>query len=120
MAAPSLHIRVDVAPGVQLGPGKAALLRAIAQEGSIRQAGAALGMSVKKTAALVDDLNSAFAEPLIAATRGGSGGGGAVLTDAGTRILALYEGVRQKAEKAAAKDLAALQSRVRRPGKRAP
>lgn len=120
MADKSLHIRLDLAPGIQLGPGKANLLEAISQEGSIRRAGEKMGMSVKKTATLVDDLNSAFKEPVIEATKGGAGGGGAVLTKFGARVLEIYRRIHKTAEMAAEQDIAYLNARLRRQNRRTP
>lgn len=70
------------------GPGRAALLEAIAREGSISAAGRALGMSYRYTWLLVDSMNRCFADRLVETAVGG--GGGAALTEAGTRVLAAY------------------------------
>jgi molybdate transport system regulatory protein len=73
-----------------LGPGKAALLGHIRDTGSISAAGRQMGMSYKRAWMLVEEMNTAFRDPLVSSARGGAGGGGAHLTPAGERVLALY------------------------------
>src|SRR5262249_24474560 len=75
---------------IALGPGKAALLEAIAAAGSIRLAAEALGMSYMRAWALVRTMNRCFAKPLVSALRGGRDGGNAQLTPQGREILGLY------------------------------
>ncbi len=87
---PRLRLRVLLAPGLWLGPGKADLLEGIAETGSISAAGRQMGMSYKRAWGLVEGLNSMFAEPLVAASRGGAAHGGAGLTPLGAEVLALY------------------------------
>jgi len=52
-----LTIRIDLGSGVRVGPGKIALLEAIATAGSIAGAGRALRMSYKRAWELVEELN---------------------------------------------------------------
>jgi molybdate transport system regulatory protein len=73
-----------------MGPGKAALLEAIAETGSISAAGRSMGMSYRKAWLLVRDMNMFFKDPLVDASKGGAKGGGARLTDMGHRVLARY------------------------------
>lgn len=87
---PRLRLRILLAPGQWLGPGKADLLEGIAETGSIAAAGRRMGMSYKRAWGLVEGLNAAFAAPLVAASRGGASHGGAGLTPLGAEILALY------------------------------
>ncbi len=71
---PALSLRIDLAPGIRIGPDKINLLEAIAAQGSISAAGRALGMSYARAWLLVDELNRAFAEPVVAGqARGPSG-----------------------------------------------
>lgn len=105
---PALHIRVDLVPGVSLGPGKADLLQGIAETGSIAAAGRRLGMSYKRAWSLVETLNGMFRAPLVSATKGGATGGGASLTAEGEAVLARYRAIQARAAEAAAEDLAAL------------
>lgn len=106
--AASLHLRVTLAPGVAIGPGKADLLAGIRETGSIAAAGRRMRMSYKRAWQLVEELNAGFRAPLVEATKGGSGGGGARLTRTGETVLTRYLGLREAAEAAASADLAAL------------
>lgn len=94
------RLRVMQGDVILLGPGKADLLEAIGREGSIRAAAEALGMSYMRAWSLVRTMNEAFREPLVESTRGG--GGGATLTREGTKVLALYRDMQQRALRAVA------------------
>ena len=52
-----LSIRIDLATGARIGPGKIAVLEEIERTGSISAAGRALAMSYRRTWLLVEDLN---------------------------------------------------------------
>jgi len=112
-APPRLRLRLQFAPGVMLGPGKADLLEGIRETGSIAAAGRRMGMSYKRAWTLVETLNAAFAEPLVSSARGGSGGGGAGLTEAGEAVLNRYRALEAAAATAGADDIAALQAMLR-------
>jgi len=81
-----------------MGPGKADLLDAIAETGSISAAARRMRMSYRRAWLLVQTMNECFAEPLVSAAKGGKAGGGAALTSTGAAVLARY---RQLAENAA-------------------
>ena len=102
-AAPAdrLSIRVDLASGLRIGPGKIAVLEEIARAGSISGAGRALRMSYRRTWELVEDLNRGLGSPVVATSAGGSGGGGASLTLLGTTIVARYRAIEADAAAAA-------------------
>jgi len=85
-----VRLRIRLAPGVDLGPGKAELLEGILETGSISAAGRRMRMSYKRAWQLVDELNGLFDAPLVAASTGGSGGGGASLTRRGRDVLVRY------------------------------
>lgn len=91
-APPPLHLTLRLTfPGRgMIGPGKAELLTHIRDSGSISAAGRAMGMSYKRAWSLVEEMNAAFRDPLVASARGGAGGGGAQITETGARVLALY------------------------------
>ncbi len=78
------------------GPGRAAILAAIDQEGSISAAGRSLGMSYRYAWMLVESMNHCFIEKLVEAAPGGKNGGGAVLTDMGRRVLSAYQALEQR------------------------
>jgi molybdate transport system regulatory protein len=88
--APLVRLRIRLAPGVDLGPGKAELLEGILETGSISAAGRRMRMSYKRAWQLVGELNGLFDAPLVEASTGGSGGGGAALTERGRDVLARY------------------------------
>ena len=105
---PGLRIRLVFEDGAMIGPGKADLLEAIRETGSIAEAGRRLGMSYKRAWTLVETLNVTFAAPLVESHRGGAGFGGAALTPAGEEALAHYRRLQAKAARAAAAEVAAL------------
>lgn len=89
-----------------LGPGRSELLERIARTGSISAAAREMGMSYRRAWLLVEATNAAFVEPLVATSTGGSGGGGAHLTDFGMAMLARYRAMELKAAQALAADFA--------------
>jgi molybdate transport system regulatory protein len=107
---PRLSLRIDLANGARLGPGKAQLLALIAEHGSIRAAGAAMGMSYRRAWLLADEINRMFREPSIFTRHGGKSGGGAGLTPFGETLLGTYQRMDAESRKALAVDLAWLQS----------
>jgi molybdate transport system regulatory protein len=110
-----LSIRVDLSSGARIGPGKIALLEEIARSGSISAAGRTLRMSYRRAWDLVEDLNRAVGTPVVATSAGGSGGGGAELTQAGRTIVAQYRAIEAASAAAARKHLNVM-SRVCRVG----
>lgn len=110
MSGPSLSIRIDLAGG-RLGPGKVALLEAIGREGSISAAARAIGMSYRRAWELVEEVNTTFSGPAVAASPGGRRGGGAVLTPLGQELIAAFRAIEEAAAHAAEAHLAALARR---------
>lgn len=112
-AHPHLRIRIVFGEAEMIGPGKAELLERLDRTGSIAAAGREMGMSYKRAWELIGTLNAMFRDPLVSSTRGGTGGGGAVLTPNGRRVLALYRAFEVEAAAAGAdrlQDLRALLS----------
>lgn len=109
-------LRVVIAPGVVIGPGKAAILEGIREAGSISAAGKRLGMSYKRAWYLVETLNRHFASPLVRAERGGKTGGGASLTDLGEEVLASYREMEKRSSRAVEPVIARL--RIKASGRR--
>ena len=70
-------------------PKRLALLEQIAEQGSITRAAKAAGLSYKAAWDAIDALNNLSEQPLVSRNVGGKGGGGARLTPAGERLLAL-------------------------------
>ncbi|HET8997869.1 MAG TPA: LysR family transcriptional regulator [Acetobacteraceae bacterium] len=103
-----LSIRLDLASGARIGPGKVAVLEEIARSGSISAAGRALHMSYRRTWELVEDLNRSLGTPVVETAAGGSGGGGAVLTRAGKAVVTGYRAIELDTALAARKHLVAI------------
>jgi len=109
VTTPRLTLRVDLGDDRAVGPGKIRLLEAIRDTGSITRAGIALGMSYRRAWLLVDDLNSCFREPVVAAQAGGTHGGGAALTPFGSRLIEQYRAIESDAHSATASRLRELE-----------
>ena len=110
--APALNIRVDLGEDVALGPGKIRLMELIAEHGSISAAGRAMGMSYRRAWLLVDSLNKAFREPLVASQTGGRKGGGAGLTRLGRSVVDHYRSIEAETTASARASLRALAEAV--------
>lgn len=100
-----LRIRILLAAGEPFGPGKAELLEAIRDTGSIAAAGRRMGMSYQRAWDLVAAMNAHFREPVVAAAKGGARGGGTALTPFGVEILAAYREIEALAAEATAERL---------------
>ena len=94
------RIRATRGDVILIGPGKADLLEAIGETGSIRSAAERIGMSYMRAWSLVRTLNENFREPLVERTRGGARHGGAIVTALGQEVLALYREMEQRSERA--------------------
>jgi molybdate transport system regulatory protein len=108
-----MRFRVQIKHAVAIGPGKADVLQAIAEAGSIAKAGRSLGMSYQRVWSLVRAMNGDFIEPLVVKQRGGVAGGGAQLTPTGTQVLAIYRTIEREAERAVARRLPQLLAFIR-------
>ena len=109
----ALRLRIQCGRRVAIGPGKADLLEGIRDTGSIAAAGRRMKMSYKRAWQLVEEMNHCFREPVVEASKGGSGGGGARLSAVGEDVLARYRSIEQDCEAAARADLGALRRRLR-------
>lgn len=78
-------------PRTSLTPQRARLLQALQAHGSISASARALGRSYKGAWDAIAALNSLVGVPLVSAETGGSGGGGARLTEMGRRVLAFHQ-----------------------------
>jgi molybdate transport system regulatory protein len=105
-----LTIRVDFGAFGFLGPGKIALMELVAKHGSIAAAGKEMGMSYRRAWLLVDETNRIFRRPLVDKQTGGSGGGGAQLTEFGRQVISRYRAIERAAAAAAAADIAMLEA----------
>ncbi len=104
----SAKFRIFFGDEIAIGPGKADLLEAIRDCGSISKAARDLGMSYKRAWNLADTMNRCFREPLIDTATGGGGGGGAQLTHFGIKVLAHFRSMEKRTDAAIRADLAAF------------
>lgn len=106
---PRLKLRMRVTAGelIAVGPGKIALLEALAETGSITAAAKSLEMSYRRAWLLIDELNRALKQPAVASATGGQHGGGSELTETGRQLIALYRGIEEQA-------LAACQGEIKK------
>ena len=102
------RIRILIGNAVAIGPGKAKLLTAISETGSISAAARKMGMSYRRAWGLVDQMNMDFIAPLVIKNTGGRGGGGATLSKLGVEVLTRYIHIENKAAKSVASDLDAF------------
>jgi molybdate transport system regulatory protein len=100
------QIRIMFRKAIAMGPGKADLLRAIEQTGSISAAARELGMSYRRAWLLVDTMNQCFRSPLVETLTGGQHGGGARVTELGQDVLRRYLDMEAKAARSVERELA--------------
>jgi molybdate transport system regulatory protein len=115
MADPTtrLSLRLDFGDTVRLGPGKVRLLELIGERGSISAAGRAMGMSYRRAWLLVDSLNQAFAEPVVATRPGGKADKRAELTPFGREAIRRFHAMEAAACAAVASDLRVLEAAIK-------
>jgi len=106
-------LRVMLGPEIAMGPGKADLLRAIAETGSISASAKRMGMSYRRAWLLVDTMNRCFREPVVDSATGGPGGGGASVTRFGRAVLARYDAMRARVDRALGPELSAFADLLR-------
>ena len=114
MAGTRLSIRIDLASGDRIGPGKIALLEAIRTTGSISAAARRLDMSYRRAWLLVEQINEPLQEPAVTAAPGGRRGGGAALTPVGARVVELYRSIEAVAQTSARNEFTAVGRLVRK------
>ncbi len=77
--------------GTFLGYGRVVLLERIRESGSLAQAARSMEMSYKHAWNLLDSMNRQAGCKLVETCRGGKHGGGASLTPAGVKAIALFK-----------------------------
>ena len=98
-------LRILLGAEIAIGPGKADLLDAVTRTGSISAAAREMDMSYRRAWVLVDTMNRCFHAPLVETSKGGSGGGGARVTDLGLEVLARYRAMEVKAAASVAPEM---------------
>jgi molybdate transport system regulatory protein len=101
----TLKIRVSHHAATALGPGKADLIEAIHQTGSISAAAKLMGMSYRRAWELVNEMNQCFSAPLITTHPGGGKQGGAHVTELGFHLLDCYKNLLSKTERLCKQEL---------------
>ena len=109
----SVKIRLHLNDKIALGPGKADLLEAIIQNGSISAAGRAMNMSYKRAWDLVNTMNESFVQPIVTTAKGGSHGGGAEVTELGKQVLTQYRLAQLCAEQAIEDEMLTLSHQLK-------
>jgi len=110
-----LKLKVQLYSGeeIAMGPGKADLLEAIRQHGSISAAGRAMSMSYRRAWLLVDAMNRCWKQPLVETSPGSAHGGGARVSAFGESVLTHYRALQARIDAAAGcADFAALQDAI--------
>ena len=103
-----------LADEIAFGPGKADVLEAIRETGSISAAGKKMGMSYRRTWLLVDTMNRCFQQPLVDTAKGGAHGGGTQLTLLGIHVLKQYRELQHEVEKITEKHFESLKPLLRK------
>lgn len=78
------------------GPGRYELLERIGETGSIAQAAKDMGLSYKKAWAMVDALNTLGNGPYVVTQKGGTKGGGTILTETARNVMQAYKRLNDK------------------------
>lgn len=97
--------RLDWPGGERLGRGKIMLLEHIRQTGSISAAGRAMDMSYRRAWLLVNALNAMFDEESVQSQRGGTKGGGAMVTPFGEELIRRFRAMEDSAAEAMRADM---------------
>ena len=107
---PEVQFRLRIRNGddIAVGPGKIALLEAVANTGSITAGAKLLGMSYRRAWLLVDTMNRCFKSRVVETEAGGNRGGGTRLTALGAEVVRSYRRIEARAAKAGASEIAAL------------
>ena len=110
-----LSIRLDLANGKHIGPGKIALLEAIRSKGSITIAAQHLGMSYRRAWLLVQSINDALQHPAVTTSIGGRhGSSSATVTSVGEEVIKLYHSIEGRTHTSAHQEFLAIAGLSRR------
>ena len=90
------RIWINTPEGKLVGKGRIELLEKIKELGSIRQAALAMEMSYRQAWQLIDDMNTKAKATLVISTRGGKGGGNAIITEKGEHLITLFNSFNKK------------------------
>lgn len=82
-----------------IGEGRAALLKAIDEHGSLSTAAKKMGISYRHAFSLISSLNGRCGRAVVQSSVGGTKGGGMELTDFGRQLIERYELTKRELEK---------------------
>jgi len=99
------QLRISFKKSIAMGPGKADLLDAIAETGSISAAARKMSMSYRRAWMLVETMNTCFREPLVETLTGGQHGGGARVTELGQEVVRRYRAMEAKAARSVDREM---------------
>jgi molybdate transport system regulatory protein len=105
---PKLRIWLLLGETAKIGAGRAELLAAIEDLGSIKAAAERFGMSYRYVWGYLRELEDAAGFPLVERHRGGGGTRGANLTAQGKQLLVRYREFQRRLEAAAEREFAAV------------
>lgn len=108
------RLRVMRGRDAALGPGRVQLLELIGETGSLRSAAGRMGMAYMTAWKHVQSLNERFRSPVVVCQRGGKTGGGAILTQTGQRVVALYRRMEERSRAAVQEGFRELRGLLRR------
>ena len=102
----SVEVRVwiEETEGAFLGIGKIWLLENIRKTGSITNAAKEMKMAYRQAWQLVEEMNQRAESPLVEKLLGGKGGGGAKLTEAGEKAIAVFYEIEKRIKDFALKE----------------
>ncbi|MFH1848329.1 MAG: LysR family transcriptional regulator [Candidatus Omnitrophota bacterium] len=89
--------------GLILGEGKAQLLKEIDRSGSINKAAQSMGVSFRKAWSSVTAVEKRLGARLIERQKGGSNGGGSLLTPSARTLIRKYDRLKQSVDRFADK-----------------
>ena len=96
---PKAAIKIEFANDLKLGRGKVRLLELVGETGSISAAARKMNMSYRRAWLLMDELNHMFGRDVLETAAGGSGGGGARVTDFGLRVIEVFRALESEADR---------------------
>ena len=99
-----VRVWIEETEGAFLGIGKIWLLENIRKTGSITNAAKEMKMAYRQAWQLVEEMNQRAESPLVEKLLGGKGGGGAKLTEAGEKAIAVFYEIEKRIKEFALKE----------------
>ncbi len=99
-----VRVWIEETEGAFLGIGKIWLLENIRKTGSITNAAKEMKMAYRQAWQLVEEMNQRAEKPLVEKLLGGKGGGGAKLTKAGEKAIAVFYEIEKRIKEFAQKE----------------